>query len=167
MIAETDRPVAHDAIPLVIDFGNAAPDDDPPPAGAAAEADGAPDDGDLSPGSFRCPQCRLTYGDGLYHGPAGHAPRTLCLDCWASAWGEYELRIRLGRSWRQLDAALFLLCQGFTHAEAGRILGLRRATVSDWVLELRRFPWRAPRWLDMLRDRRCGRRDWPPRAHAA
>ena len=31
--------------------------------------------------AFECPICAREYGDPLYHGPAGHAPHGLCLDC--------------------------------------------------------------------------------------
>lgn len=163
MIVEMEQLVAQDAFPLTLNLDMPAPDDDPPPASAAAGTDNASAADEPPPGFFRCPHCRRVYGDGLYHGPAGHAPQVLCFDCWASAWGEYEQRIALGRSWRQLDAALFLICQGFTHAEAGRMLGLHYKTVENWVRGVRRRPSSLPDWLTDFQARRVG----PPRVRAA
>jgi len=112
---------------------------------------------------FRCPKCRRTYGDPMYHGPAGHAPHALCFDCWASEWGVMNILIYRGRDWRPSDAALFLLCQGFSHQEAGDILGVARATVFHWVRQVRQHPETAPDWLtDLAARRRAMRR--PPLA---
>jgi len=114
---------------------------------------------------FRCPKCRRTYGDPMYHGPAGHAPHALCFDCWASEWGVYEALIARGRRWRQLDAALFLLCQGFTYAEAGRVLGTTHDSVLHWIGYLRRYPGELPDWLREFRARRFGPRVLPRLPH--
>jgi len=99
------------------------------------------------PGKFRCPNCKREYGDPHYHGPIGHAPQELCFDCWASEWAIMEQVMSRGGNWQQLDAALFLLCQGFTHREAGDILGVGRRTVYNWIQALRRRPHLTPRWL--------------------
>ena len=75
------------------------------------------------PHSFRCPECGLTYGDPLYHGPAPHAPGNLCLDCWAGQWNEFEARIFKDQDWTVLDEALWLICQGFTRSQAAGLIG--------------------------------------------
>ena len=66
------------------------------------------------PVGFDCAACGRTYGDPLYHGPAGHAPPTVCLDCWFAHWDAVELRMRNGGEWRRLDAALYLIARGLT-----------------------------------------------------
>jgi len=105
-------------------------------------------------GGFVCPHCKRRYGDPLYHGPDGHAPQQMCFDCWASEWGMMDLVMRRGGNWEQLDAALFLLCQGFSHSEAAHVLGVGRKTVFNWVRRLRRRPDLAPEWLIERAERR-------------
>lgn len=108
---------------------------------------------------FRCPNCGREYGDPLYHGPAGHAPQQLCFDCWASEWGTITAAIARGRDWRPLDAALFLLCQGFSRQEAANLIGVCRKTLYCWIRGLRRRPELAPDWLvERARMRESARR---------
>lgn len=108
------------------------------------------------PRKFRCPHCKSDYGDPLYHGPVGHAPQELCFDCWASEWGSMEVVIARGGSWQPLDAALFLLCQGFSHQEAANLIGVHRNTIFGWIRELRQHPGLTPRWLiDRARSRKA------------
>lgn len=97
--------------------------------------------------AFVCPRCKRVYGDPLYHGPVGHAPQQMCFDCWASDWGEMELVISRGGAWEPLDAALFLLCQGFSHQEAADLIGVHRNTIFGWIRELRQRPESTPDWL--------------------
>ncbi len=97
--------------------------------------------------AFRCPRCGQEFGDPMYHGPAGHAPQTLCFDCWASEWGQMQMVMARGGRWETFDAALFLLCQGFTHQEAADALGVCRDTVCNWIRMLRRRPDLTPDWL--------------------
>lgn len=97
---------------------------------------------------FTCPCCRMRYGDPLYHGPSGHCPPQVCFDCWASQWGLMELMIDQERgNWRRLDAALFLLGQGFSQDEAAEIVGVHRNTVINWICRLRKKPEEIPDWL--------------------
>ncbi|MGB2820024.1 MAG: helix-turn-helix domain-containing protein [Phycisphaerae bacterium] len=98
-------------------------------------------------GRFTCPNCKRVYGDPMYHGPIGHAPQELCFDCWASEWDAMTLVMSRGGNWQQLDAALFLICQGFTHKEAADAIGVCRNTVWSWVRTLRQRPGLAPEWL--------------------
>ena len=109
--------------------------------------------------AFVCPRCKRAYGDPLYHGPAGHAPSELCFDCWASEWAEMIQVIARGGNWRPIDAALFLLCEGFSHGEAADIIGVHRNTIYGWIREIRRRPELTPQWLlDRVRARRAVRR---------
>ena len=87
----------------------------------------------------------------MYHGPAGHAPEGICFDCWASEWGEMERAIYRGANWQPLDAALFLLCQGFNHREAADMIGIHRRTLYNWMRVLRQHPELLPEWLDTQR----------------
>ena len=108
---------------------------------------------------FVCPHCKRRYGDPLYHGPVGHAPPQMCFDCWASEWGLMTQVIDRGGNWRPIDAALFLLCQGFNHREAADLIGVRRKTVYNWVRLLRRKPELLPEWLaDRAQERKVR---WP------
>ena len=106
------------------------------------------------PATFRCPNCKQEYGDPLYHGPVGHAPQEMCFDCWASEWGAMAQVIARGRAWQPMDAALFLLCQGFSHREAADAIGIHRNTIFGWLRELRRRPHLTPEWLlERIRSR--------------
>ena len=96
---------------------------------------------------FVCPKCKCWYGDPLYHGPVGHAPQELCFDCWASEWGEIALAIEREADWRSRDAALLLLCRGFTQQEAAAAIGAGRSTLYGWLQDLRRHPEQTPHWL--------------------
>ena len=96
---------------------------------------------------FRCPNCKQYYGDPWYHGPIGHAPQQLCFDCWVNEWDTMNGVMLRGGNWRPLDAALFLLCQGFSHQEAATLIGVRRKTVYNWIRTLKRKPHLAPEWL--------------------
>ena len=127
------------------------------PTGRTAEAGGR--SARRSSQAFRCPQCKREYGDPWYHGPIGHAPQRLCFDCWASEWAMMNQVMARGGNWQQLDAALFLLCQGFTHQEAGDLIGVTRRTLVGWIRELRRRPTLTPEWLiDLARSREAARR---------
>jgi len=108
---------------------------------------------------FRCPNCKREYGDPLYHGPLGHAPQELCFDCWAEEWATMAAVISRGGRWRAMDAALFLLCQGFTHQEAANLIGVCRKTLYNWIRTLRRRPTLTPQWLiERARSRAAFRR---------
>jgi len=105
---------------------------------------------------FRCPCCKQEFGDPLYHGPIGHAPQTVCFDCWATEWETMSIVMSRGGNWQQLDAALFLLAQGFTHREAADLIGVHRATICTWIRRLRQRPELTPAWLtDRVRSRRA------------
>ncbi len=101
----------------------------------------------VSSGAFVCPICKSRYGDPLYHGPAGHAPQQMCFDCWASEWGAMIQVISRGGNWRQIDSALFLLCQGFSYQEAANLAGICRKTLNNWIRQTRQHPETAPEWL--------------------
>ena len=75
----------------------------------------------------------------------------MCFDCWASEWGLMAVVIAQCGEWRHLDAALFLLCQGFTQQEAADVIGVRRSAVCHWVRHLRRRPEDVPEWLLRVR----------------
>lgn len=107
------------------------------------------------PTRFRCPQCRQEYGDPLYHGPFGHAPQELCFDCWATEWAIMEIRMSSGGRWELMDAALFLICQGFTQQEAAHVIGASPRTIHNWIRSLRQRPEDVPLWLlERVRARR-------------
>jgi len=108
---------------------------------------------------FRCPQCKKEFGDPWYHGPIGHAPQRLCFECWATEWAMMDQVRSRGGNWQQLDSALFLLCQGFTHREAAELIGVSRNTVQHWIRHLRQRPEQTPEWLiDLAQKRREARR---------
>ena len=117
-------------------------------AGGAAEP--AP------PVAFVCPCCKQAFGDPLYHGPIGHAPQELCFDCWASEWAQMDNVISRGGNWQPMDAALFLLCQGFTHQEAADMIGVNRSSIFRWIREIRRCPGLLPEWVLKRADFRRG-----------
>lgn len=121
-----------------------APVEPPPPAGGA----GGP--------AFVCPCCKQEFGDPLYHGPLGHAPQELCFDCWASEWAQMDQVISRGGNWQPRDAALFLLCQGYTHQEAADLIGANRTTVFRWIREIRHCPGLVPEWMFKRADFRRG-----------
>ncbi len=98
-------------------------------------------------GAFVCPVCKGRYGDPLYHGPAGHAPQQMCFDCWASEWASMIQVLSRGGNWRQIDSALFLLCQGFSYQEAANLAGICRKTLHNWIRQARQRPEMAPDWL--------------------
>jgi hypothetical protein len=98
-------------------------------------------------GRFVCPVCKNSYGDPFYHGPAGHAPPQLCYDCWASEWASMTQMLSRGGNWRQIDSALFLLCQGFSYQEAANLAGICRRTLHNWIRQARQHPEMAPQWL--------------------
>ena len=97
--------------------------------------------------AFVCPNCKRAYGDGLYHGPIGHAPQNLCLDCWANEWAQMEVRMLNGGDWSVLDSALWLICCGFTRQEAAGIIGVGRRTIHRWIQAVRKDPEKIPQWL--------------------
>jgi len=97
--------------------------------------------------AFVCPKCGREYGDPLYHGPSPHAPARLCLDCWVANWAEFEARIFKDCDWTVLDEALWLICQGFTQAEAADFIGRHRNTISHWIQRMRKFSHLIPDWL--------------------
>jgi len=102
-----------------------------------------------------CPVCKTDQGDPLYHGPAGHAPQELCYDCWLAEWEFVVAELSRGGDWRQLDSALYLLCQGFSHGEASDIVGVCRKTLYAWIRTARQHPETMPQWfLDMAEMRR-------------
>lgn len=109
--------------------------------------DGRAHEQDPAGGAFVCPVCKSRYGDPLYHGPAGHAPQQMCFDCWASEWGSMIQVLARGGNWRQIDSALFLLCQGFSYQEAANLAGICRKTLHNWIRQARQRPLMAPEWL--------------------
>jgi DNA-directed RNA polymerase specialized sigma24 family protein len=52
-----------------------------------------------------------------------------------------------GGNWRQIDSALFLLCQGFSYQEAANLAGICRKTLHNWIRQARQQPQIAPEWL--------------------
>jgi len=74
--------------------------------------------------SWICHKCGIVYGDRLYKGPAGHAPRDWCYDCWLAHRVELRRMSVYGRK------ELLLRSAGHTQAEAARILGIHQATVA-------------------------------------
>lgn len=112
----------------------------------------------LPPPAFICPECGRPYGDALYHGPAGHAPPELCLDCWAWHWARWEaLMAAWCPSWKRLDVALWLLCQGDTHGEAAESVGRSPRTIRRWILRMRRGQIPTPGWLVQMREKAAGK----------
>ena len=111
--------------------------------------------------AFTCPACGREYGDSLYHGPWPHSPANLCLDCWAIAWTEMQEAMWKEQDWGELDEALFLVCQGFTRAEAAGLIGKSARTLRRWMQRLRKFPHLIPNWLSEKGASRVGtiRRD--------
>jgi len=109
-----------------------------------------------APVAFVCPCCKQAFGDPMYHGPVGHAPQELCFDCWASEWGQMGQVISRGGNWQPMDAALFLLCQGFSHQQAADMIGANRSTVFRWIREIRRCPALMPDWMFKRADLRRG-----------
>jgi hypothetical protein len=102
-----------------------------------------------------CPSCKTDQGDPLYHGPAGHAPQELCYDCWLAEWEIIVAELSRGGNWGQLDSALYLLCQGFSHGEASDIVGVCRKTLYAWIRAVRQHPETIPQWfLDLAEMRR-------------
>ena len=96
---------------------------------------------------FRCPKCERSYGDPLYHGPIGHAPQNLCLDCWADDWSEIEARMVNGGEWSVLDSLLWLICYGLSRRQVGFVMKIHRNTLHNWLIHLRRNPHEIPEWL--------------------
>ncbi|HUS92087.1 MAG TPA: helix-turn-helix domain-containing protein [Phycisphaerae bacterium] len=111
-----------------------------------------------SSSSFFCPHCKRVCRDPLYRGPLGHAPQEMCFDCWASEWGMMVEVIERGGNWQPLDAALFLLCQGFNHREAADLIGVHRNSLYGWIRHLRRRPELTPDWLLDRARRKEGKR---------
>jgi hypothetical protein len=100
---------------------------------------------------FTCPDCLRSYGDPLYHGPAGHAPPQICFDCWVAGWAWTEMLLRRERGdWKPLNVALLLICQGFTRAETARWVGMSPTNLRRSILGLRKKTEEIPEWL---RDR--------------
>ena len=97
--------------------------------------------------TFICPGCQRLYCDPFYHGPIGHAPQNLCLDCWADEWARMEVRMLSGGDWTVLDSALWLVCCGLSRQKAAEVLGLHRNTIRNWLLQLRKHPETIPDWL--------------------
>ena len=96
---------------------------------------------------FICCVCHRSYGDLHYHGPAGHAPQNLCLDCWAAEWDLIEARMLNGGNWTVLDSALWLVCSGFTRQQAATIVGVARRKLYRWIRALKSDPRKVPQWL--------------------
>lgn len=99
---------------------------------------------------FRCPSCGQRYGDPLYHGPVGHAPQNLCLDCWVNEWAEIEARMLRGGDWSALDMALWLVCNGYTRSQAAEIIGVTARTIRRWFSCLQRSFREFPDWMSGL-----------------
>ena len=97
--------------------------------------------------AFVCPNCHRDYGDPLYHGPSGHAPQNLCMDCWAEEWALVELRMLNGGNWGVLDSALWLVCCGFSRQQAAKLLGLHRNTIGNWLTRLKKHRRSVPEWM--------------------
>lgn len=88
--------------------------------------------------AFECARCHTPIGDPLYHGPAGHAPRNLCYDCWCIHWSDVERKHLLGEDPSELERALWLVSQGFTQEEAADQLSRHRNTIGNWFRGLRK-----------------------------
>lgn len=97
--------------------------------------------------TFTCPSCKIEYGDPLYHGPAGHAPPNLCMDCWANEWAHMEVRMLAGGDWSVLDSALWLVSCGLKQHQAADLLAIHRNTFARWIRRMRRNPHEIPEWL--------------------
>ena len=97
--------------------------------------------------TFTCPLCCRSYGDPHYHGPPGHAPQCLCLDCWGDEWAAIQARMLNGGDWTALDSALWLICAGFTRQQAAGIIGVARRTLYRWIRVLKMTPHKTPQWL--------------------
>lgn len=88
-----------------------------------------------------CPVCggphrhdETIVRDPHYHGPRGHAPQKVCLDCYADAW-ESPDNIKN----RQL-AAIILLGEGYSRQQAGEIVGRSLRTIQYWIAAWRQNP---------------------------
>lgn len=79
--------------------------------------------------TFVCGVCRQKIRDPLYRGPMGHAPRALCLECWLGQWQQMLDRMHAGGNWSRIDAALSLMCAGFSLRQTAGILGQARKTL--------------------------------------
>lgn len=91
--------------------------------------------------SRRCSCCGRYYGDPLY------ATGEVCLDCRLAEWIR-ERRIAWQEGdWSLLDAALMLLCEGFTERDAASMLGVARQTVRNWMSAMRSGLTKVPLWL--------------------
>jgi len=110
------------------------------------------------PATFICPKCGREYGDPLYHGPDGHAPPTLCFDCWAGEWGAMAARLAAEYAtgadlrWRARDLALFWLCQGHTQGRAAELAGVTRRALVKWLRAMRQGRMPVPQWLKEWRE---------------
>jgi hypothetical protein len=107
--------------------------------------------------AFVCAACKRGIGDPLYHGPAGHAPHSVCFDCWTEEWACIEACMVNGGDWSLLDSALWLVCCGLTRRQAAIVLGLHRNKIRRWILHLRRNPRDLPDWLRARLEAHCGR----------
>lgn len=147
-------PTKSSSIPDLPAIRNAAPT-----GGRAGcqESDGRAHGEQHQVGGFVCPICKSRYGDPLYHGPAGHAPQQMCFDCWAGEWASMILVLARGGNWRQIDSALFLLCQGFSYQEAADLAGICRKSLDNWIRQARQRPEIAPDWLVSRAAARLGK----------
>jgi hypothetical protein len=97
--------------------------------------------------ALRCAACGEGYGDPLYHGPAGHAPAQLCLDCWLGSWDRQVRRMHCGGPLDRHEEALALLCEGYTYRQAGDRLEVTASTVRRWVRWIGRTRRELPEWF--------------------
>jgi hypothetical protein len=100
--------------------------------------------------------CDAVIYDSLYRGPWGHAPARLCLECWLGQWEQMVQRMQAGGDWTGIDAALSLLCAGYSLRQTAGILGRARKTL---VRSLRRalHSFEAlPEWFVLRLERRSG-----------
>ncbi len=109
--------------------------------------------------TFICAVCRQKIRDPLYRGPVGHAPRALCLECWLGQWQQMLDRMHAGRNWSRIDAALALMCAGFSLRQTAGILGQARKTLLRTLRrELHSYE-ELPHWF-IERLARRDRRQW-------
>jgi len=127
----------------------------------------ADDNTDVERVAFICANCNRPYGDGLYHGPKGHAPRGICFDCWAQAWEEVKRILEAGGAWTDQTEMLFLLSQGHSQSKAAHILHVCRRTVGRWLNTYRNRPETIPAPIRDLWERYQQQEDISARLAAA
>lgn len=86
-----------------------------------------------------------TVKDPAYHGPMGHAPQTVCLDCYINATQksyEREIEAQLLHKSRQkhdrLILAILWLKEGYTQKEASRKSGISTSALEKYLHSIRK-----------------------------